>query len=112
MTDLFLGADGESGNQVKDICCAVTVAQQEPEMPHSPSASGKGSNQVMGDPPVGEKALSRIMQQTDGGRGQYNRWNFPSIHDDPEYFEAKSKPLNFLHSHDQDESISSAFNQN
>ncbi|TMW91571.1 hypothetical protein EJD97_014161 [Solanum chilense] len=60
--------DGESGNQVKDICCAVTVAQQEPEMPHSPSASGKGSNQVMGDPPVGKKALSRIMQQTDGGR--------------------------------------------
>lgn len=108
MTDLFLGADGESGNQVKDIYCAVTVAQREPEMPHSPSATGKGSNQVMVDPPVGKKALSRIMQQIDGGRGQYaNHWNFPSIHDDPEYFEAESKPLNLLHSHDQDEGISS-----
>ncbi|XP_049377964.1 E3 ubiquitin ligase PQT3-like isoform X2 [Solanum stenotomum] len=60
--------DGESGNQVKDICCAVTVAQRKPEMPHSPSATGKGSNQVMVDPPVGKKALSRIMQQIDGGR--------------------------------------------
>ncbi|XP_049377962.1 E3 ubiquitin ligase PQT3-like isoform X1 [Solanum stenotomum] len=99
--------DGESGNQVKDICCAVTVAQRKPEMPHSPSATGKGSNQVMVDPPVGKKALSRIMQQIDGGRGQYaNHWNFPNIHDDPEYFEAESKPLNLLHSHDQDEDSS------
>ncbi|KAF8401070.1 hypothetical protein HHK36_014373 [Tetracentron sinense] len=39
--------DGESGIHVKDISCALSVLQREPELPHSPSTTGKGSNQVM-----------------------------------------------------------------
>ncbi|PHT40527.1 hypothetical protein CQW23_19381 [Capsicum baccatum] len=78
--------DGESGIQVKDISCAVTVVQREMEMPHSPSATGKGSNQVMAeslyDPYIRRKSLSRTMQQMDGGRdGSTNHWNFPSVPD-------------------------------
>ncbi|XP_027180500.1 E3 ubiquitin ligase PARAQUAT TOLERANCE 3-like [Coffea eugenioides] len=41
--------DGESGIQGKDASCAVTVIQREPELPHSPSATGKGSNQVIAE---------------------------------------------------------------
>ncbi|KAH6826300.1 hypothetical protein C2S53_012261 [Perilla frutescens var. hirtella] len=39
--------DGESGIQVKDVSCAVTVAQRELEVPQSSCATGKGSNQVL-----------------------------------------------------------------
>lgn len=100
--------DGESGIQVKDISCAVTVKQREPEMPHSPSATGKGSNQVMAesfyDSLIRKKSLSRTMQEMDGGRGRYaNHWNFPSVPDDPEDCRGESKPLNLPHSHVQDE---------
>lgn len=112
MTDLFLNADGESGIQVKDISCAVTVVQREMEMPHSPSATGKGSNQVMAeslyDPYIRRKSLSRTMQQMDGGRdGSTNHWNFPSVPDYPEDCPGESKPLKLLHSHFQNEGISS-----
>ncbi|KAK9274001.1 hypothetical protein L1049_018815 [Liquidambar formosana] len=41
--------DGESGIQAKDISCAVTVLQREPDLLHSPSATGKGSNQIMAE---------------------------------------------------------------
>lgn len=41
--------DGESGIQGQDASCAVTVIQREPELPHSPSATGKGSNQVIAE---------------------------------------------------------------
>ncbi|KAK4338602.1 hypothetical protein RND71_043089 [Anisodus tanguticus] len=100
--------DGESGIQMKDVPCAVTVVQQKPEMPHSPSATGKGSNQVMAesfyDSLMRKKSLSRKMQQMDGGRGRYaNHWNFPSVPDDPEDCQGESKLLNLLHSHVQNE---------
>ncbi|XP_017699851.2 E3 ubiquitin ligase PQT3-like isoform X2 [Phoenix dactylifera] len=39
--------DGESGIQAKELSCAVSVRQQEPQFPNSPSATGKGSNQIM-----------------------------------------------------------------
>ncbi|XP_028089268.1 E3 ubiquitin ligase PQT3-like isoform X4 [Camellia sinensis] len=39
--------DGESGIQAKDFSCAVTILQREPNMPLSPSATEKGSNQIM-----------------------------------------------------------------
>ncbi|OVA08364.1 zinc finger protein [Macleaya cordata] len=39
--------DGESGIQAKEFSCAVSIRQREPLLPHSPSATGKGSNQVM-----------------------------------------------------------------
>lgn len=39
--------DGESGIQVKDVSCALTVAQGELEAPQSSCATGKGSNQVL-----------------------------------------------------------------
>ena len=38
--------DGESGIQVKDVSCAVSVLQRGAELPPSPSATGRGSNQV------------------------------------------------------------------
>uniref|UniRef100_A0A5B7CCE2 Putative E3 ubiquitin-protein ligase RBBP6-like isoform X2 n=1 Tax=Davidia involucrata TaxID=16924 RepID=A0A5B7CCE2_DAVIN len=41
--------DGESGIQVKDVSCAVTILQREPDLPHSSSATEKGSNQVMAE---------------------------------------------------------------
>ncbi|XVF35274.1 hypothetical protein REPUB_Repub18cG0131500 [Reevesia pubescens] len=41
--------DGESGIQVKDISCAVSVLQRGAELPPSPSATGRGSNQVPAD---------------------------------------------------------------
>lgn len=42
--------DGESGIQAKDISCAVSVQQQEPAaFPHSPSATGMGSNHVISE---------------------------------------------------------------
>ncbi|XP_060208577.1 E3 ubiquitin ligase PARAQUAT TOLERANCE 3-like isoform X2 [Lycium barbarum] len=100
--------DGESGIHVRDVCCAVTVVQREPEMPQSPSATGEGSNQVMAeslnDSLIRKKALARTMQQMDGGRGRYaNHWNFPSVTDDPEDCQGESNPINCLYSHVQDE---------
>ncbi|XP_050268101.1 E3 ubiquitin ligase PQT3-like isoform X1 [Quercus robur] len=38
--------DGESGIQAKDVSCGVTILQREPE-PYSPTATGRGSNQIM-----------------------------------------------------------------
>ncbi|KAL5728625.1 RING-type E3 ubiquitin transferase [Ranunculus cassubicifolius] len=39
--------DGESGIRGNDVSGAISVRQREQRMPHSPSATGKGSNQVM-----------------------------------------------------------------
>ncbi|KAL6000189.1 hypothetical protein ACLOJK_034867 [Asimina triloba] len=36
----------ESGIQAKEPSCAMSIFQREPQLPHSPSATGKGSNQV------------------------------------------------------------------
>ncbi|KAK3041744.1 hypothetical protein RJ639_000668 [Escallonia herrerae] len=41
--------DGESGIQAKDISCAVTIFRKEPNVPLSSSATGKGSNQIIGE---------------------------------------------------------------
>ncbi|KAH9805096.1 hypothetical protein KPL71_002316 [Citrus sinensis] len=41
--------DGESGIQAKDVSCAVTNLQREPELADSPSATGRGSNQIVAD---------------------------------------------------------------
>ncbi|XVE53849.1 hypothetical protein DITRI_Ditri03aG0034800 [Diplodiscus trichospermus] len=41
--------DGESGIQVKDVSCAVSVCQRGAELPPSPSATGRGSNQVLAE---------------------------------------------------------------
>ncbi|XP_077230007.1 uncharacterized protein LOC143863227 [Tasmannia lanceolata] len=41
--------DGESGVQVKEVSCAISILQREPLLPHSPSATGKESNQVMAE---------------------------------------------------------------
>lgn len=42
-----MNSDVESGIQAKELSCAVSVRQQEPQLPNSPSATGKGSNQIM-----------------------------------------------------------------
>lgn len=41
--------DGESGIQGKDVSCGVSVLHREPDLPHSPSGTGKGSNYIMPD---------------------------------------------------------------
>lgn len=41
--------DGESGIQDRDFSCAVTVMKKKPSMHCSPSATEKGSNQVMAE---------------------------------------------------------------
>ncbi|XP_024022695.1 E3 ubiquitin ligase PQT3-like isoform X2 [Morus notabilis] len=43
--------DGESGIQGKDISCGMSVFQRAPELPHSPSETGRGSNHVMVESP-------------------------------------------------------------
>lgn len=43
-------ADGESGIQAEDVSCAETNFWGAPELPHSPSVTGRGSNQVMEEP--------------------------------------------------------------
>ncbi|KAK9142204.1 hypothetical protein Syun_011604 [Stephania yunnanensis] len=44
--------DEESGIHVKELSCAVSVHRRETVLPHSPSATGKGSNQVMPEPEI------------------------------------------------------------
>ncbi|KAI3949657.1 hypothetical protein MKW92_025828 [Papaver armeniacum] len=39
--------DEASGIQAKEFGCVVSIHQRDPQLPHSPSATGKGSNQVM-----------------------------------------------------------------
>ncbi|KAF6140535.1 hypothetical protein GIB67_035562 [Kingdonia uniflora] len=39
--------DGESGIHMKEFSSAVSIHPREPLLPHSPSVTGKGSNQVM-----------------------------------------------------------------
>ncbi|MCL7024313.1 hypothetical protein MKW94_029165, partial [Papaver nudicaule] len=39
--------DEASGIQAKEFGCAVSIHQRDTQLPHSPSATGKGSNQVM-----------------------------------------------------------------
>ncbi|KAK4364607.1 hypothetical protein RND71_015965 [Anisodus tanguticus] len=73
-------------------------------MPHSPTATGKGSNQVMAeslyDSLTRKKSLSWTMQQMDVGRDRYaNHWNC----------QGERKPLNLLHSHVQNEVLIFAF---
>ncbi|KAK0571156.1 hypothetical protein LWI29_011872 [Acer saccharum] len=41
--------DGESGIQANGMHCAVTNFQKEPELLDSPSATGRGSNQIVAD---------------------------------------------------------------
>ncbi|XP_015884535.1 E3 ubiquitin ligase PARAQUAT TOLERANCE 3 isoform X2 [Ziziphus jujuba] len=41
--------DGESGIQAEDVSCGVSILQKQPELPHSPSGTGKGSNNIMTD---------------------------------------------------------------
>ncbi|XP_042498642.1 E3 ubiquitin ligase PQT3-like isoform X2 [Macadamia integrifolia] len=41
--------DGESGIQGREFSCAMSICQREPVFPHSPSATGKGSNIVMAE---------------------------------------------------------------
>ncbi|KAK6912869.1 Zinc finger, CCHC-type, partial [Dillenia turbinata] len=42
--------DGESGIQGKDVSCAMPTFRREPDLAHSPSASGNGSNQIVAEP--------------------------------------------------------------
>lgn len=41
--------DGESGIQAKEVSCAVSILQREPDFLHSSSETGQGSNQIIGE---------------------------------------------------------------
>ncbi|XP_010261934.1 PREDICTED: E3 ubiquitin-protein ligase RBBP6-like isoform X2 [Nelumbo nucifera] len=59
--------DGESAIQVKEASCAVSVQQREPVLSHSPSATGKGSNQVMTES-AGESLIKNNTSTSGTGR--------------------------------------------
>lgn len=44
---VWTNLDGESGIQAKEPSYAVSIRQQELQVPYSPSATGKGSNQIV-----------------------------------------------------------------
>ncbi|XP_057985804.1 E3 ubiquitin ligase PARAQUAT TOLERANCE 3 isoform X2 [Hevea brasiliensis] len=57
--------DGESGIQVKELSCAVSVHQREAVLPHSPCATRRGSNQIMGKSVSGKSSLCHKLKQLD-----------------------------------------------
>ncbi|XP_019197040.1 PREDICTED: E3 ubiquitin-protein ligase RBBP6-like isoform X1 [Ipomoea nil] len=99
--------DGESGIHAMDISCAVTVIQREPEMPHSPSATGHGSNQVLADSFFESlrRNTSRKMHRFGGQRAQFAHLNLHGEADNVPItdFQGKNQPLNLRHIHVQDE---------
>ncbi|CAL5434708.1 unnamed protein product [Camellia sinensis] len=107
--------DGESGIQAKDFSCAVTILQREPNMPLSPSATEKGSNQIMTESvydnlgsskALKSAPLSHKLKQTDGERVGYARHEVFRSGDDLEAcpdFQGESQPHNFPQSHVHEE---------
>ncbi|CAH9106360.1 unnamed protein product [Cuscuta epithymum] len=79
--------DGQSGIHAREISCAITVIQREPEMPHSPSATGHGSNQVLTDTfyaPLRRSTLQNMHGvAADGGDQLLNLCN-THVHDEAE----------------------------
>ncbi|KAM7510750.1 hypothetical protein LguiB_009625 [Lonicera macranthoides] len=108
MTDNALheyAPDGESGIQALDFSCAVTIGQKEFDLPHSSSATEKGSNQIMGgffpesrirkNASLESKALklassSHKVKQIDG-EIQSGPQDLASVSD----FQGENQPLNF-----------------
>lgn len=90
-----------------DISCAVTVIQREPEMPHSPSATGHGSNQVLADSFYESlrRNTSRKKHPFDGQRAQYAHLNLHGEADNVPItdFQVENEPLNLRHTHVHDE---------
>ncbi|CAL5434706.1 unnamed protein product [Camellia sinensis] len=124
--------DGESGIQAKDFSCAVTILQREPNMPLSPSATEKGSNQIMTESVYESRIkknvslggsgshtsnlglskalksapLSHKLKQTDGERVGYAHHEVFRNGDDLEAcpdFQGESQPHNFPQSHVHEE---------
>ncbi|CAL5439587.1 unnamed protein product [Camellia sinensis] len=107
--------DGESGIQAKDFSCAVTILQREPNMPLSPSATEKGSNQIMTESvydnlgsskALKSAPLSHKLKQTDGERVGYAHHEVFRSGDDLEAcpdFQGESQPHNFPQSHVHEE---------
>ena len=46
----YQNADGESGIQANDFSFAGTIRPKDLDLPHSPSATGQGSNFIMTEP--------------------------------------------------------------
>lgn len=90
-----------------DISCAVTVIQREPEMPHSPSATGHGSNQVLADSffESFRRNTSRKMRRFGGRRAQFAHLNLHGEADNVPItdFQGENRPLNLRNIHVHDE---------
>ncbi|KAL5850666.1 hypothetical protein ACOSQ3_008717 [Xanthoceras sorbifolium] len=115
-------SDGESGIQAKGMACAVTIPQKDSASPDSPTATGRGSNQVVadeydsllrnntsvggtgscvirlgGDKSLKSCSLPLKVKQTDGERlGSANPVNFKSqAVDSEDYadFQGESQPI-------------------
>lgn len=97
--------DGESGIQALDFSCAVPIGQKEFDLPHSSSATEKGSNQIVGgffpesrirkNASLESKALklassSHKVKQIDG-EIQSGPQDLASVSD----FQGENQPLNF-----------------
>lgn len=57
--------DGESGIQVKEMSCAVSIQQREAEPPHSPCTTGQGSNQIISNAIGGKSSFSPKLRKID-----------------------------------------------
>ncbi|XP_058108561.1 uncharacterized protein LOC131251692 [Magnolia sinica] len=60
--------DGESGIQAKEASCAMSIPQREPLLPHSPTATGKGSNQVTPESAYESRARNTGVAAGNGSR--------------------------------------------
>ncbi|KAK3023350.1 hypothetical protein RJ639_042748 [Escallonia herrerae] len=62
--------DGESGIQAKDVSCAVTIFRKEPNVPLSSSATGKGSNQIIGESYYESRKYASFERSGNSGTGK------------------------------------------
>ncbi|XP_072990347.1 uncharacterized protein [Typha latifolia] len=77
---IFMPPDGESGIQAKEASCAISIRQQkEPEVPDSPSATGKGSNQVMSEYAFENRRAGGICIRLDSDKSVKMASSFPKI---------------------------------
>ncbi|VFQ84741.1 unnamed protein product [Cuscuta campestris] len=105
--------DGESGIQAREISCAVTVIQREPDSPHSPSATGHGSNQVLADSfyEPHRRSKPHKMHMFDGKRSQYAHLNPHGGADDVPItvFDGGNQPFNLCKTRVHDEGAETKF---
>ncbi|KAI3907830.1 hypothetical protein MKW92_031080 [Papaver armeniacum] len=93
--------DEASGIHAKEFGCVVSIHQRDPQLPHSPSATGKGSNQVMT-----ESAYESTFRNNGSAAGKRSASSLKAV---PENFtplaeyEGENQPSKFPANHLQNE---------